>query len=84
MTSGFIRVSGNINGSNASGYRVEKPALRQTFNGDNITLSIFCSITPEVILMRQVPQAVTWQGMTMGYHNVAGYDAKTGAKLWGP
>ncbi len=81
-TGTFIRASGNINGSDAR-MTMWKTALPTTLNGDNITLSI-SAVTPEVILMRQVPQAVTWQGMTMGYHYVAGYDAKTGAKLWGP
>ncbi len=57
--------------------------LPTTFNGDNITLSI-AAVTPEVILMRQVPGAVSYQGFTLGYHYVAGYDARTGAKLWGP
>jgi hypothetical protein len=79
---GFFRPSGTINGSMPEATEWRTP-LPTTFNGDNITLSI-AAVTPEVILMRYVPQSVTWQSMTMGYHYVAGYDAKTGAKLWGP
>jgi hypothetical protein len=82
MTTGFFRPSGTINGSMPAATEWRTP-LPTTFNGDNITLSI-AAVTPEVILMRYVPQSVTWQSMTMGYHYVAGYDAKTGAKLWGP
>lgn len=81
-TGTFIRASGTINGSDPR-MTMWKTELPTTFNDDNISLSI-SAVTPEVILMRQVPQAVTWQGMTMGYHYVAGYDAETGEKLWGP
>jgi hypothetical protein len=81
-TGTFIRVSGNINGSDPR-MTTWKTPLPTTFNGDTISLSI-SAVTPEVILMRQVPNAVSWQGTTMGYQYVAGYDAKTGAKLWGP
>ncbi len=81
-TGTFIRVSGTINGSMpaATEWKTELPT---TINGDTISLSI-AAVTPEVILMRQVPGAVSYQGMTLGYQYVAGYDAKTGAKLWGP
>ena len=82
MGAGFVRPTGTINGSMAEATEWRTP-LPTTFNGDNITLSI-AAVTPEVILMRQVPGAVSWQGTTMGYQYVAGYDAKTGAKLWGP
>lgn len=82
MTAGFFRPSGTINGSMPAATEWRTP-LPTTFNGDNITLSI-AAVTPEVILMRYVPQSVRWQSMTMGYHYVAAYDAKTGAKLWGP
>jgi hypothetical protein len=82
MGAGFVRPSGTINGSMAEATEWKTP-LPTTFNGDSISLSI-AAVTPEVILMRQVPGAVSWQGTTMGYQYVAGYDAKTGAKLWGP
>ncbi len=78
----FVRATGTINGSMPSATEWQSP-LPTTFNGDNISLSI-AAVTPEVILMRQVPGAVSYQGMTLGYQYVAGYDAKTGAKLWGP
>ena len=80
--SAFIRATGTVNGSDPR-MTEWKTALPTTFNGDNITLSI-SAVTPEVILVRQVPGAITYQGVTMGYQYVAGYDAKTGAKLWGP
>ena len=80
--SGFIRVSGTINGSMPEA-TVWKTPLPTTFNGANISLSI-AATTPEVILVRQVPGSVSYQGVTLGYHYVAGYDARTGAKLWGP
>jgi hypothetical protein len=80
--SAFIRATGTVNGSDPR-MTEWKTALPTTFNGDNISLSI-SAVTPEVILMRQVPNAITYQGVTAGYQYVAGYDAKTGAKLWGP
>jgi hypothetical protein len=82
MDTGFVRPSGTIDGSmpEATEWSVELPTQ---FNGDAISLSI-AGVTPEVILMRQVPGGFSWQGTTMGYQYVAGYDARTGAKLWGP
>jgi len=82
MSAGFVRPTGTINGSmpEATEWQTTLPT---TFNGDAISLSI-AGVTPEVILMRQVPGGVSWQGTTMGYQYVAGYDAKTGANLWGP
>jgi hypothetical protein len=82
LSTGFFRPSGTINGSMPEATKWQSP-LPTTFNGDNITLSI-AAVTPEVILMRQVPGAISYQGVTLGYQYVAGYDAKTGAKLWGP
>lgn len=81
-TSAFVRATGTIDGSMPAATEWQTP-LPTTFNGDTISLSI-SAVTPEVILMRQAPNAVQWQGTTMGYQYVAGYDAKTGAKLWGP
>lgn len=82
-TSGaFIRTTGTSNGSDPN-LIVWNATLPKTFNGDTISLSI-AAVTPEVILVRQVPGGVAYQGMTPGYQYVAGYDARTGAKLWGP
>ncbi len=78
----FFRPRGIINGSSAEATEWQT-SLPTTFNGDSISLSI-SAVTPEVILMRQVPGAVSSQGVTLGYQYVAGYDARTGAKLWGP
>jgi hypothetical protein len=80
--SAFIRATGTVNGSDPRMREWSTP-LPTKFNGDNITLSI-SAVTPEVILMRQVPGGIMYQGITQGYQYVAGYDAKTGAKLWGP
>jgi hypothetical protein len=83
-TSWRVRVGGNINASSSRYDPVmwETP-LPTTFNGDDISLSI-ASATSDVILMSQVPGAVSWQGMNLGNIYLAGYDAKTGDKLWGP
>lgn len=80
--SSFIRASGTVNGSDPRMTEWRTP-LPTKFNGDNITLSI-SAVTPEVILVRQVPGGVTYQGITQGYQYVAGYNAKTGALMWGP
>lgn len=82
MMAGFIRASGTINGSMPAATEWKTP-LPTKFNGDNISLSI-SMVTPEVILMRQVPNSITYQGVTAGYQYMAGFDAKTGALLWGP
>jgi len=58
--------------------------LPTELNGNPISLSI-AATTPEVILLRQVGGSLIWQGVnTEGWHITAGYDAKTGALLWGP
>jgi hypothetical protein len=58
--------------------------LPTELNGNPISLSVTAT-TPEVILLRQVGGALTWQGVnTEGWQITAGYNAKTGAKLWGP
>jgi hypothetical protein len=74
--------NGIIDGSNPAAIAWSVP-LPTTFNGDNISLSI-AAVTPDVILVRQVPGAAMYQGMTNGYAYEAGYDARTGDKLWGP
>jgi len=55
--------------------------LPTTFGGANISLSI-AGVTLDVILMRQVPASMALANS--GYSYDAGYDAKTGALLWGP
>jgi hypothetical protein len=58
--------------------------LPTELNGNPISLSV-AATTPEVILLRQVGGALMHQGVnTEGWHITAGYDAKTGAKLWEP
>ena len=78
----FIRTTGTANGSDPN-LIVWNATLPTTFNGANINLGIG-AVTQDVILMRQVPGSVSYQGVTLGYHYVAGYDARTGALLWGP
>jgi outer membrane protein assembly factor BamB len=83
-TSWQVSASGTINASSTSrNGTMWKTRLPTTFGADNISLSI-AAVTPDVILMRQVPGAVSWQGANNGYAYAAGYDAKTGALKWGP
>jgi hypothetical protein len=56
--------------------------LPTQLNGNNISLSIGAT-TKDVILLWQRP-AIYYQGSNFGWFITAGYDAKTGAKLWGP
>ena len=78
----FVSASGTKNGSLLS-MQMWNTTLPATFGGDNISLTI-AAVTPEIILMRMVPYQVQWQGANNGYSYDAGYDARTGAKLWGP
>jgi hypothetical protein len=71
---------GTIDGTMAEATEWETP-LPTTFNGDNISLSIG-AVTPDVILMRQVPESMALANS--GYMYAAGYDARTGALMWGP
>jgi hypothetical protein len=71
---------GTIDGSMAEATEWSTP-LPATFGGDNISLSIG-AVTPDVILVRQVPNSMALANS--GYMYAAGYDARTGAKLWGP
>jgi hypothetical protein len=57
--------------------------LPTELNGIPISLSI-AARTQEVILLRQTPSPIMWQEASLGYQITAGYDAKTGVKLWGP
>ena len=67
-----IRPSGTINFTAGNEWSVEVPA------GMSIG-----RVTQEVILMRNSPTP-PFIGLNPGYQETAGYDAKTGAKLWGP
>jgi outer membrane protein assembly factor BamB len=84
MGSWRVSISGERDASSASWDGTEwSVPLPTTFGGDNISLSI-AGVTEDVILMRQVPGTVQWQGANNGYAYDAGFDAKTGALLWGP
>ncbi len=56
--------------------------LPKQLNGNNITLSIG-AVTKEVILLWDKP-SIYFQGSNFGWYVSAGYNAKTGALLWGP
>jgi hypothetical protein len=75
-----VSVSGNVNASTRNPTVWQTP-LPTTFGGANISLSI-AGVTLDVILMRQVPASMALANS--GYAYDAGYDAKTGALLWGP
>jgi hypothetical protein len=58
--------------------------LPTELSGNAISLSIGAT-TPEVILLRQLGGPLTNQGVnTEGWQITAGYNAITGAKIWGP
>jgi hypothetical protein len=78
-----VSLSGTINASDSAHDPVVwSVPLPTTLNGDNISLSL-AAVTPDVILVRQVPGTLAPAGNS-GYSYDAGYDAHTGAKLWGP
>jgi hypothetical protein len=56
--------------------------LPTELNGKPISLSI-AATTKEVILLWDKP-SIYYQGTNFGWYVSVGYDAKTGAKLWGP
>lgn len=56
--------------------------LPKQLDGKNITLSIG-AVTKDVILLWDKP-SISYQGTNFGWYVSAGYDAKTGALLWGP
>jgi len=74
------RPSGTYNFENGIEWSVPLPTQ---LNGISISLSI-AARTQDVILLRQTPSPIMWQEATLGYQITAGYDAKTGALLWGP
>ncbi len=57
-------------------------SLPKQLDGKNISLSIG-AVTKDVILLWDKP-SFSYQGTNFGWYVSAGYDAKTGAKLWGP
>ena len=60
--------------------------LPTTLNGNDITLSI-AAVSHEVILMLYTPTPGRFVGgypVSVGWQVAAGYDARTGDKLWGP
>jgi len=76
----FSSPSGTIDATNALQWSVPIPT---ELNGVDIDLSL-AAVTPDVILLREVPGSLQWQGTTMGFQITAGFSPKTGAKLWGP
>jgi hypothetical protein len=76
----FVRPAGTIDGSAAVQWSVSIPT---TLNGVPISLSV-AAVTPDVILLREVPGSLQWQGTTMGFQITAGVDPKTGDVIWGP
>jgi len=78
-----VSASGTIDASSSTRDPVVwSVPLPTTLNGDNISLSL-AATTPDVILVRQVPNSMSPAGNS-GYSYDAGYNAHTGAKLWGP
>jgi outer membrane protein assembly factor BamB len=75
-----VSVGGNMNASTRNATVWQTP-LPTTFGAANISLSI-AGVTLDVILMRQVPASMALANS--GYAYDAGYNAKTGALLWGP
>jgi hypothetical protein len=75
-----IRPSGTYNWSSGIEWSVPIP---ETFNGQNISLSI-AARTPEVILLRYAPGPGMFIALSYGWQVTAGFDAETGALLWGP
>jgi hypothetical protein len=76
----LLRPSGTLNFADGVEWSVPIPT---ELDGVEISLSR-AAVTPEVILLRQVPNAITWQEANLGYQITAGVDAKTGELLWGP
>jgi hypothetical protein len=76
----FVRPEGTLDGSTAVEWSVPIPTQ---LNGVDISLSV-AAVTPEMILLREVPGSLQWQGTTMGFQITAGVDPKTGAVIWGP
>jgi len=82
VNTNFFRPLGTINGSDPAAIQWSVP-LPTTFDNESISLSI-AGVTPDVILMRYVPNSGFFISITNGYSYDAGYDAHTGALLWGP
>jgi outer membrane protein assembly factor BamB len=77
-----VSASGEIDASSSTRNPIEwSVPLPTTFGGDNISLSL-AATTPDVLLVRQVPGSMALANS--GYMYAAGYNAKTGALMWGP
>ena len=74
----ILRPSTVLNFSNGIQWTTKLPT---TLSGNPISLSI-AARTPDVILLRQAPNLVTQT--SAGYSIDCGYNAHTGALLWGP
>jgi hypothetical protein len=80
MMGGFVRPSGTVDATTAVQWSAPIPT---ELNGVDISFSI-AAVTPDVILLREVPGSLQWQGTTMGFHITAGVSPKDGSPLWGP
>jgi hypothetical protein len=78
-SSSTIRPSGNINYTR--GIMWEKPIVSQMPDGTPISLTI-SGYTRDYVLLRQTSNLASQSGA--GWAVEAGYDARTGEKLWGP
>ncbi len=77
-----IHPAGNYNYSTGVQWSVDLPT---TVNGVAINGSMsVAAVTPEVVLVRYAATPGTFMELSYGYHITAGFDAKTGALLWGP
>ncbi len=77
-----IRPSGNFNYTTGNQWAVPLPT---TVGGVPIGGSLgVAAVTPEVVLARYYASPGMFQEMGYGYQITAGYNAKTGALMWGP
>jgi len=74
--------SSSYNWTRGIQYQVEIPNYIGNVKLDS-NMSV-AAVTPEVILTRYYASPGTFQEMGYGYQITAAFDAKTGAKLWGP
>jgi len=77
-----IHPSGNFNYTSGVQWSVDIPT---TINGVEIGSAMsVAAVTPEVVLVRYAATPGMFMELSYGYHITAGFDAKTGALLWGP
>ncbi len=75
-------LGGSIDFKNGIMWR--KP-LVTTIAGENITPTLSINtITSDVVLMASIPEIVGGYSWQPGWKIIAGYNAKTGEKIWGP